>query len=112
MWEATRQLGVDGVTLILEGLIGKRSGSRYEPGKRNRAWIKIKLHQEQEFVIGGYTEPEGSRKYFGALLVGFYEGEKLKFAGRVGTGFTAIDATGLSEGNQFQPCLTDATGCD
>jgi bifunctional non-homologous end joining protein LigD len=70
--------------LGLEGLIGKRSGSRYEPGKRTGAWIKIKLHQEQEFVIGGYTEPEGSRKYFGALLVGFYEGKSFKFAGRVG----------------------------
>ena len=78
--DRTRKLG-------LEGLIGKRSGSRYEPGKRTGAWIKLKLHQEQEFVIGGYTEPEGSRKYFGALLVGFYEGKKLKFAGRVGTGF-------------------------
>src|SRR5271166_1004984 len=77
----TRELG-------LEGLIGKRSGSRYEPGKRTGAWIKLKLNQEQEFVIGGYTEPEGSRKYFGALLVGFYEGKKLKFAGRVGTGFS------------------------
>ena len=74
--------------LGLEGLIGKRSGSRYEAGKRTGAWIKIKLHQEQEFVIGGYTEPEGSRKHFGALLVGFYEGKKLKFAGRVGTGFS------------------------
>ena len=51
--------------LGLEGLIGKRLGSRYEPGKRTGAWIKLKLHQEQEFVIGGYTEPEGSRKYFG-----------------------------------------------
>ena len=75
-------------TLGLEGLIGKRGGSRYEAGKRTGAWIKIKLHQEQEFVIGGYTEPEGSRNYFGALLVGFYEGQKLKFAGRVGTGFS------------------------
>src|SRR5208283_3015087 len=74
--------------LGLEGLIGKRSGSRYEPGKRTGAWIKLKLHQEQEFVIGGYTEPEGSRKYFGALLVGFYDGKELKFAGRVGTGFS------------------------
>jgi bifunctional non-homologous end joining protein LigD len=74
--------------LGLEGLIGKRAGSRYEAGRRTGAWIKIKLHQEQEFVIGGYTEPEGSRKYFGALLVGFYEGKKLKFAGRVGTGFS------------------------
>jgi bifunctional non-homologous end joining protein LigD len=75
-------------TLGLEGLIGKRAGSRYEAGKRSGAWIKVKLHLEQEFVIGGYTEPEGSRKYFGALLVGFNEGKKLKFAGRVGTGFS------------------------
>src|SRR3984893_17130300 len=74
--------------LGLEGLIGKRAGSRYEAGKRTGAWIKLKLHQEQEFVIGGYTDPEGGRKYFGALLVGFYEGENLKFAGRVGTGFS------------------------
>jgi bifunctional non-homologous end joining protein LigD len=74
--------------LGLEGLMGKRSGSRYEAGKRTGAWVKIKLHQEQEFVIGGYTEPEGARKHFGALLVGFYEGKELKFAGRVGTGFS------------------------
>jgi bifunctional non-homologous end joining protein LigD len=74
--------------LGLEGLIGKRAGSLYEAGKRTGSWIKVKLHQEQEFVIGGYTEPEGSRKHFGALLVGFYEGKKLKFAGRVGTGFS------------------------
>ena len=73
--------------LGLEGLIGKRSGSRYEAGKRRGAWVKIKLHLEQEFVIGGYTEPEGARKHFGALLVGVYEDKKLKFAGRVGTGF-------------------------
>jgi bifunctional non-homologous end joining protein LigD len=73
--------------LGLEGLIGKRAGSRYEAGKRTGAWVKIKLHLEQEFVIGGSTEPEGARKRFGALLVGFYEGQRLKFAGRVGTGF-------------------------
>ena len=48
----------------------------------------IKLHLEQEFVIGGYTDPEGGRKHFGALLVGFYEGKRLIFAGRVGTGFS------------------------
>jgi bifunctional non-homologous end joining protein LigD len=74
--------------LGLEGLVGKRCGSRYEAGRRTGAWIKVKLHQEQEFVIGGFTEPEGSRKHFGALLVGFYEGKNLKFAGRVGTGFS------------------------
>ena len=57
-------------------------------GKRTGAWIKLKLHLEQEFVIGGYTDPEGGRKYFASLLVGFYEGKNLKFAGRVGTGFS------------------------
>jgi bifunctional non-homologous end joining protein LigD len=61
--------------LGLEGLIGKRSGSQYEAGKRTGAWVKIELHQEQE-------------KYFGALLVGFHEGKNFKFAGRVGTGFS------------------------
>src|ERR1700760_564515 len=74
--------------LGLEGLIGKRTKSQYEAGKRTGAWVKIKLHKEQAFVIGGYTEPEGSRKHFGALPVGFYEGKNLKFAGRVGTGFS------------------------
>jgi bifunctional non-homologous end joining protein LigD len=74
--------------LGLERLIGKRCGSRYDAGKRSGAWTKLKPHQEQEFVIGGYTEPKRSRKYFGALLVGFYEGKRLRFAGRVGTGFS------------------------
>jgi bifunctional non-homologous end joining protein LigD len=74
--------------LGLEGLIGKRSGSRYEAGKRSGTWVKIKLHLEQEFVIGGYTDPEGGRKHFGALLAGFYEAKRLTFAGRVGTGFS------------------------
>jgi len=72
----------------LEGLIGKRAGSRYEPGQRSGAWIKLKLQQQQEFVIGGYTDPAGGRKYFGALLVGIYRDRSLYFAGRVGTGFT------------------------
>src|ERR1700719_3363430 len=89
--------------LGLEGLIGKRSGSRYEAGRRTGAWIKVKLHLEQEFVIGGYTEPEGSRKYFGALLVGFYEGKNFKFAGRVGTGFSdKLLRTLFSELNKIQ----------
>lgn len=75
--------------LGLEGLIGKKPDSRYEPGRRSGAWIKLKLHQEQEFVIGGYTQPGGSRLHFGALLVGYHETGKLKFAGKVGTGFDA-----------------------
>jgi bifunctional non-homologous end joining protein LigD len=78
----------------LEGIIGKQRGSVYEPGRRSGAWIKLKCVAEQEFVIGGYTPPQGARKYFGAILVGYYESKnkegdnRLKFAGKVGTGFT------------------------
>ena len=71
----------------LEGLIGKRKNSQYETGRRSGAWIKLKLQREQEFVIGGYTAPGGTRKHFGALLVGVHEGQKLIFVGKVGTGF-------------------------
>ncbi len=73
--------------LGLEGLIGKRQGSTYEPGQRSGAWIKLKLQQEQEFVIGGYTDPEGTRQHFGSILVGVQERGKLHFTGKVGTGF-------------------------
>jgi bifunctional non-homologous end joining protein LigD len=73
----------------LEGIIGKQHNSVYEPGRRSGAWIKLKCVYEQEFVIGGYTPPQGARKYFGAVLVGYYEKKKLVFAGKVGTGFTA-----------------------
>ena len=73
--------------LSLEGLIGKRAGSKYD-SKRSGAWIKIKLYQQDSFVIGGYTQPAGQRKHMGALLAGVYENGRLKFAGRVGTGFS------------------------
>lgn len=73
----------------LEGLIGKLRNSVYEPDRRSGAWIKLKVLNEQEFVIGGYTPPAGSRKHFGALLVGYYESKRLLFAGKVGTGFNA-----------------------
>ena len=73
--------------LSLEGLIGKRPGSKYD-SKRSGVWIKIKLYQQGSFVIGGYTQPGGERKHLGALLVGVYQDGKLKFAGRVGTGFS------------------------
>jgi bifunctional non-homologous end joining protein LigD len=73
----------------LEGLIGKQRTSVYEPGRRSGAWIKLKCVNEQEFVIGGYTPPQGARKHFGAILVGYYDNNKLVFAGKVGTGFTA-----------------------
>ncbi|WP_428845420.1 DNA ligase D [Burkholderia contaminans] len=99
-------LGDDVASLIasacdtgLEGLIGKRAESRYRGG-RSSAWIKLKCRRRQEFVIGGYTEPSGSRHGFGALLLGVYEpaagGKRprrshaappLRYVGRVGTGF-------------------------
>jgi bifunctional non-homologous end joining protein LigD len=69
----------------LEGIIGKERQSIYETGRRSGAWIKLKVVNEQEFVIGGYTPPAGTRKHFGALLVGYYAGKELKFAGKVGT---------------------------
>jgi bifunctional non-homologous end joining protein LigD len=79
--EKARKLG-------LEGLIGKRKKSLYKPGRRSDAWIKLKLLREQEFVIGGYTEPEGARKFIGALLVGVQKKGELVFCGKVGTGFS------------------------
>ena len=71
----------------LEGLIGKAENSTYESGRRGRSWIKLKCVGEQELVIGGFTPPGGTRKHFGALLVGVYRGDELRFAGKVGTGF-------------------------
>ena len=70
----------------LEGIIAKRGDSRYVGG-RTREWLKIKCHLRQEFVIGGWTEPQGTRGWFGALHVGVYDGDRLVYAGKVGTGF-------------------------
>ena len=84
----------------LEGLIAKKPDSHYEPGRRSGAWVKVKLTQQQEFVIGGYTSPEGSRMYFGSLLVGYYGPEGLLFAGRVGTGFSERALAALYDGLQ------------
>jgi bifunctional non-homologous end joining protein LigD len=70
----------------IEGVVAKRRDSIYQPGERSRDWVKLKLEQQQEFVIGGYR-PEGATG-LDALLVGYYEGEKLQFAGKVRAGFT------------------------
>lgn len=71
-----------------EGLIAKRSGSTYVSG-RSPDWRKLKCTASQELVIGGWTDPRGSRMGLGALLVGYYEGADLRYAGKVGTGFSA-----------------------
>lgn len=70
----------------LEGVVGKNLSSRYTEG-RSTEWLKVKVHQEDEFVIGGFTEPAGSRHYFGALLLGLYAGDQLRYVGKVGSGF-------------------------
>jgi bifunctional non-homologous end joining protein LigD len=79
-----------------EGLIAKRADSPYA-GKRTRDWLKWKCSAEQELVIGGYTAPRGSREDFGALLVGHYDGDVLRYAGKVGTGFDARELASLKK---------------
>ena len=73
----------------LEGVVGKRRDSAYEPGRRSGAWLKIKAGNSGEFVVGGYTRGKGSRAPLGALLVGYWEGKKLRYASHVGSGFDA-----------------------
>ena len=70
-----------------EGLIAKHASSRYKSGKRTPDWRKLKILHEQEFVIGGWTEPRETRAYFGALMLGVYEGDELVYTGHLGTGF-------------------------
>jgi bifunctional non-homologous end joining protein LigD len=79
MLEAARENG-------LEGILAKHAASCYE-SRRSRDWLKIKLVNEEEFVIGGYTEPQGDRDHFGALALGTYKNNKLRWVGNVGTGF-------------------------
>ena len=93
--EAARKQG-------LEGVIAKHRRSLYEPGRRGRTWLKIKIRPEQELVVGGWTPGEGAAKEMGALVVGYYEREgkakpKLHFAGKVGSGFNAATRKKLRE---------------
>jgi bifunctional non-homologous end joining protein LigD len=69
-----------------EGVIAKRLDSPYEQ-RRSKHWLKMKCESSQDFVVGGFTDPQGARTGLGALLVGYYEGDELVFAGKVGTGF-------------------------
>jgi bifunctional non-homologous end joining protein LigD len=71
----------------LEGIIAKNEASTYEE-RRSSKWLKVKVHQEEEFVIGGFTAPRGSREHIGALMLGAYRGKNLNFVGKVGTGFS------------------------
>ncbi len=85
-----------------EGLIAKDAASPYIEG-RSTKWLKVKVHQEEEFVIGGYTAPAGSRSHFGALLLGAYRGPDLFYVGKVGTGFSQKTLSSLYK--TFQPLI-------
>jgi bifunctional non-homologous end joining protein LigD len=89
----------------LEGIMAKNSHSPYQENVRGGDWLKIKTHLEQEVVIGGFTEPLRSRKYFGALVVGYYAKGKLKYAGHVGGGFDEKKLRELSA--KMKPLIVD-----
>jgi len=72
----------------LEGIMAKKAHSIYHPGARTGDWLKIKYHKSQEVIIAGFTEPTGSRKYFGALVLAIPDGDKLQYVGHTGSGFT------------------------
>jgi bifunctional non-homologous end joining protein LigD len=102
-----------------EGIIAKDETSLYEPAVRSRAWLKVKVRKESEFVIGGFTAPAGSRVHLGALLVGLYDASDLRYTGKVGSGYTggslaelaALLAPLRSEKSPFSdaPRMKDAT---
>jgi ATP-dependent DNA ligase len=94
-------------------VIAKRAGAPYTPG-RSRDWLKFKCVNEQEFVVVGWTDPQGARSGIGALLVGYHEGGALRFAGKVGTGFGREEIARLAEKlrplARPDPPLTPTTG--
>ena len=85
-----------------EGVVAKDLASPYVEA-RSKYWLKVKVHQEDEFIVCGYTEPAGSREYFGALLLGAYEGRELHYVGKVGTGFDRKTLAALHR--KFQPLV-------
>jgi bifunctional non-homologous end joining protein LigD len=90
LFEAVREQG-------MEGVIGKRAASAYQPGRRSRDWRKVKVRREVCCVIGGWTSGEGHRsESLGALLLGLYAGDKLRHVGRAGTGFAEAELAALT----------------
>lgn len=89
----------------LEGVMAKRSDSTYEPGARSSSWLKIKNNHRTEAIIAGYTFPRRSRKFFGAVILGKYQGKKLVYVGHSGSGFNDKDLKELWK--RFQPLIID-----
>jgi bifunctional non-homologous end joining protein LigD len=109
----SRRLSANGVTAYraakrrgYEGLVAKDASSPYVEA-RSSYWLKVKVHQEDEFIICGYTKPTGSRRHFGALLLGAYCGDALRYVGKVGTGFDATTLRALWK--RFQPWVRSRT---
>jgi bifunctional non-homologous end joining protein LigD len=89
----------------MEGIIAKRKNSIYRPGKRTSDWLKIKARLQQEFVVGGFTAPKGSRKYLGTVVLGAYTDGELRHYGYAGSGFTE---KGLKDAvDKMKPLFTD-----
>jgi bifunctional non-homologous end joining protein LigD len=102
-YEVAKRLGY-------EGLVAKDLSSPYVE-KRSRFWLKVKVHQEDEFIIGGFTAPQGTRQYFGALLVGAYKNRQLVYVGKVGTGFDRAILQSLYQ--KFKPLMRNSSPfCD
>jgi bifunctional non-homologous end joining protein LigD len=92
----------------LEGIMAKRLDSRYLPGRRTRDWLKVKTHSEQEFVVAGYTKGTGQRaSSFGSLVLGYFRGDELVYAGNVGTGFNSTEIEKLLE--RLRPLRRDTS---
>ncbi len=114
-WQVPPWMEGDGKSMLaasaqqrLEGVMAKRLDSQYEPGRRTDAWLKIKNHQRQEFVIGGWLPRQGRRLgHLGAILVGVYDGDDLVYAGKVGTGFTDRMLDDL--GRRLEPLARDSS---
>jgi bifunctional non-homologous end joining protein LigD len=83
-----------------EGLVANDLSSSYVE-RRSKFWLKVNVHQEDEFIIAGFPAPEGTRRYFGALLLGAYQKGKLRYVGKVGTGFDQETLASLHK--KFQP---------
>ena len=97
-----------------EGLVAKRADSRYESDRRSPSWIKLKIKKIESLVVGGWTEPRETRKYFGALVLGAFTGEapdaKLRYVGHVGSGFTDRELTRIAK--MLRACAIERTPFD
>ena len=109
----SRRLGENGLKAFalarkkgFEGMVAKDGAAPYVEGRSTR-WLKVKVHQEEEFVIGGYTPPAGTRTHFGALLLGAYRGKQLRYVGSVGTGYSQKTLETLHRG--FRPLVRKTT---